>query len=128
MGNLVFEIYGHILSLVVKNDMMRTMQPKKGLRTTECEVEVVFATGGLSDPKPGIVPEAVLLEFNTELPVPKDDEVVGGAVGINGVGGCGVTGVGGCGVELDCVGGVGMMETKTKFWFSIFLDNKDMVK
>lgn len=32
----------------------------------ECEVDVVFTMGGLSVPKSGMVPEAGLLEFNTE--------------------------------------------------------------
>lgn len=48
------------------NDIIKTMQPAEGLRSTECEDDVVFSTGG----KPGIVPDAGLLEFNTEGGVP----------------------------------------------------------
>lgn len=48
------------------NEIIRTMQPVEGFRARECEAVVVFTTGGLSDPKSGIVPEAGLLEFNTE--------------------------------------------------------------
>lgn len=47
------------------------MQELKGFRGRECAADVVFTTGGLSDPKPvGIVPEAGLLEFKTEGGVP----------------------------------------------------------
>lgn len=81
------------------NDTIRTMQPREGLKPTECDADVVFTTGGVSDPKPGIVPEAGLLEFNTEGgvpypkgPVPEVDDVGGGTVGIDGEG---VTGLGG---------------------------------
>ncbi|WVY97639.1 hypothetical protein V8G54_029790 [Vigna mungo] len=83
------------------------MQPAEGLKLIECEADVVFTTGGLSDPKSGIVPDAGLLEFNTEGGVPYPNgpvtDVVGGAVGID----VGVTGLGGGSVGLDCVGGVG---------------------
>lgn len=65
-----FELYGCIPSLVVTNDTIRTMQPTEGLKLIECEADVVFTTGGLSYPKSGIVPDAGLLEFNTEGGVP----------------------------------------------------------
>jgi hypothetical protein len=65
-GKLVSELYGRMLSLAVTNEIIRTMQPVEGFRARECEAVVVFTTGGLSDPKSGIVPEAGLLEFNTE--------------------------------------------------------------
>jgi hypothetical protein len=55
-----------MLSLAVTNEIIRTMQPVEGFRARECEAVVVFTTGGLSDPKSGIVPEVGLLEFNTE--------------------------------------------------------------
>lgn len=67
---LVCELYWHILSLAATNDNIRTMQPVKGFRPMECEVDVVFTMGGLSVPKSGMVPEAGLLEFNTEGGVP----------------------------------------------------------
>jgi hypothetical protein len=65
-GKLVSELYGRMLSLAVTNEIIRTMQPVEGFRARECEAVVVFTTGGLSDPKSGIVPEVGLLEFNTE--------------------------------------------------------------
>ena len=93
------------------NDTIRIVKPTKGLKLTEREAEVVFTTGGLSEAKPGIIPDAGLLEFNTEggAPYPKgpvpEDEDVGGAVGIDG---SGVNGLGGgSAIGLDCVGGVG---------------------
>lgn len=93
---------------MVTNDTIRRMQPTEGLKLIECEADVVFTTGGLSDPKSGIVPDAGLLEFNTEGGVPYPNgpvtDVVGGAVGIDGVG---VTELGGGSVGLDSVGGVG---------------------
>jgi len=55
---------------MVTNDTIRRMQPTEGLKLIECEADVVFTTGGLSDPKSGIVPDAGLLEFNTEGGVP----------------------------------------------------------
>lgn len=68
------ELYGCILSLAVTNEtIMKTMQPVKGFRGTEWEADVVFTTGGVSDPKPGIIPPdeaGLLLEFNTEGGVP----------------------------------------------------------
>ena len=62
-----FEVlYGCILSLVVPNDTIRIVKPTKGLKPTERDTEVVFTTGGLSEAKPGIIPDAGLLEFNSE--------------------------------------------------------------
>lgn len=54
----------------MKNGIIKTIQPVKGFRARGCEADVVFTIGGLSDPKSGIVPEAGLLEFNTEGGVP----------------------------------------------------------
>lgn len=71
--NIVFELYGWILSLIVTNDTIRRVKPTKGLKPTECDADVVFTTGGLSaEPKPGIIPDdaGLLLEFNTEGGVP----------------------------------------------------------
>ena len=39
---------------------------KATIHFDEREAEVVFTTGGLSEAKPGIIPDAGLLEFNTE--------------------------------------------------------------
>jgi hypothetical protein len=59
-----------MLRLAVTNGIIKTIQPVKGFRARGCEADVVFTIGGLSDPKSGIVPEAGLLEFNTEGGVP----------------------------------------------------------
>lgn len=60
-----------MLSLAVTNEIISTMLEVKGFGCRVCEAEVVFTTGGLSDPKSvGIVPDAGLLEFKTEGGVP----------------------------------------------------------
>lgn len=65
-------LYGRILSFPVTNVVTKTMKHRKGCKLVESEDGVVSTPGGLSDPKAGMVPipEAGLLEFNTEGGVP----------------------------------------------------------
>lgn len=53
----------------VTKDVARMMQPIKGCKPDEKDVDVLTA-GGFSDPKKGVVPEAGSLEFNTEGGLP----------------------------------------------------------
>ena len=72
-----FPLYRPILSFRATNDITRIMQLIKGRRPAESDV--VFTTGGLSDPKAGVVPDAGLLEFNTEGGLAGDSLILAGS-------------------------------------------------
>lgn len=53
-----------IIILIMKN-VIRMMPPIDGCKDADLDVEVL-KPGGVSDPKPVVVPEPGLLEFNTD--------------------------------------------------------------
>lgn len=97
------QLYMSRTNFPVTKDVTKMMQPIKGCKPDEKDVDV-FAGGGLSNPKP-VVPEAgLLLVFNTVGGVPEPDTSVPGGDVVVGVGvGVGIVVVGGVGVGVVVV-------------------------